>query len=85
MNEIPIFKNDDEEATFWDTHSPLDFIKDPIPEKVITKGPKDKVITFRLDSKSRKELDELAKTHNVGPSLLARLIVLSALGHKSSH
>ena len=75
--EIPIFKTDEEEADFWDTHSPLDFIPEPISEEVRIKL--DKVMSFRLDSRSRLKLEKLAAKHDVGVSILIRLIVMSAL------
>jgi len=76
---IPVFKTEEEEAEFWDKHSPLDFILEPTPETIKVKMPKDRVITIRLDSKSQLKLDRIAREHNVGPSTFARLIIMSAL------
>jgi len=77
MAGIPLFRTEAEEAEFWDQHSPLDFIPEPVPEKVTIL--KDQLITFRLDSQSRLKLEKLARSSNLGPSTLARLLVMSAL------
>lgn len=80
--KIPVFKSEEEEADFWDKHSPLDFFEDPEAEAVVVKLPKDQVVCIRLDSENLKKLKRLAADHNVGPSTLARLILMSALRNR---
>lgn len=77
--EIPVFKSDEEEAEFWDTHSPLDFLEEPDAKLVKVKAPKDRMVVIRLDSGTRQKLEKLAAEHNVGPSTFVRLILMSAL------
>lgn len=77
--KIPIFKTDEEEAEYWDTHSPLDSIPEPISEEVRIKLPLDKIMSFRLDGRSWLKLKKLAIKHDVGISTLTRLIIMSAL------
>lgn len=78
VRETPEFATDEQEAEYWDTHSPLD-TAEPAAEKVRVKLPKDRPITIRLDGKSRRKLDELAAESGLGPSTLARLILMSAI------
>jgi len=75
----PVFESQEQEAEFWDSHSPLDYGPEPKLLKVIVKAPKDRVITIRLDSKYRAKLEELATVYHLGPSTLARFILSSAI------
>jgi antitoxin component of RelBE/YafQ-DinJ toxin-antitoxin module len=76
---IPQFETEEQEAEYWDSHSPLDVIAEPRAQKVRVKGTKDKTITIRLDSESRSKLDRLAAEHKLGPSSFARLILMSVI------
>lgn len=78
-NKIPLFKSEEEEADFWDKHSPLDFIPKPQLEVVKVKALKCRILCIRLDSESRSKLEMLASQHHVGPSTFARLIVMSVI------
>jgi predicted transcriptional regulator len=80
----PRFKSEEEEAEHWDTHSPLDLGAEPRAEKVGVRGAKDRPVTIRLDSETRRKLEELAAKRGVGPSTLARSILTSAIEHKGS-
>jgi antitoxin component of RelBE/YafQ-DinJ toxin-antitoxin module len=76
---IPQFETDEQEAKYWDSHSPLDLVAEPRAQKVRVRGAKDKMITIRLDSESRSKLDRLAAEQGLGPSSFARLILMSVI------
>ncbi len=76
---MPKFESEEKEAEYWDTHSPLDRGAEPKTQKVQVRGAKDRPITIRLDSETRRKLEELAAQRGVGPSTLARSILLSAI------
>jgi hypothetical protein len=71
--------DEDHEAEYWDTHSPLDTVAEPESQKVVVRGMKDRPITIRLDSESRLELEKLATKQGLGPSTFARTILMSAI------
>lgn len=76
---IPEFRNEDEEAEFWDTHSPLDYIPEPKPQKAQVRIPKDSPLTIRLDSEYRNKLESLASNYKMGASTLARAIITNTI------
>jgi len=76
---IPEFTNEEQEAEFWETHSPLDYEPVQRPRRVKAKMPKDRPITIRLDSDSRKRLQEMAEVYHLGSSTLARLVITAAI------
>ena len=74
---LPKFRTEEEEAKYWDTHSPLEHfdISDFKPLRVV----KDRPITIRLDRQTRQRLDEIARIYKIGPSTLARIIIDSVV------
>src|SRR4030042_383000 len=81
---LPRFKSEEEEAEHWDTHSPLDLGAEPRAEKVGVRGAKDRPVTIRLDSETRRKLEELAARRGMGPSTLARSILIAAIERNGS-
>lgn len=81
---VPQFETEEEEAEYWDTHSPLDVAAEPEAQQVRVRVPKDRPITIRLDSESRGKLERLAAERGLGPSTFARLILMSAIEHRES-
>jgi len=79
---IPQFETEEQEAEYWDTHSPLDVAAEPEAQGVRVRVPKDRPITIRLDSESRAKLERLAAERGLGPSTFARLILTSAIEHR---
>ena len=75
----PKFETEEQEAEYWDTHSPLDLAAEPKVQKVRVRGAKDRPITIRLDSVTRQKLNELATERGLGPSTFARSILMSAI------
>jgi len=76
---MPQFETEEQEAEYWDTHSPLDVVAEPKAQRVRVRAAKDKPITIRLDSESRSKLEKLAAEQGLGPSTLARLILRSVI------
>jgi len=76
--KLPRFKSSDEEARFWDTHSPLDF-----PEfkevKVEIARPLGHVLAVRLDAKTIGQLGDIGRSKGLGASTLARMWLLERL------
>lgn len=79
VKKIPKFKSYQEEAKFWDTHSIADFKKELKKTKLEVKKPLKMTFTVRLDPKTVKELDSVAKEKGVGPRTLARMWLLEKL------
>jgi hypothetical protein len=77
---IPEFKNIEEEAEFWDTHSVLDF-----PDEFEYVGfeepraKKEAPISVRLDRTDRNRLKAEAEKMGIGPSTLARIWIKERL------
>jgi len=80
---LPEFKNEAQEAEYWDEHSPLDLITKPRVQKIKIRGAKDRPITIRLDNDTRDKLNKLAAEQNMGPSTLARLVLTQAVERKN--
>lgn len=78
-DHIPQFETEEQEAEYWDKHSPLDLATEPKAQRVRAKIPKDRPITIRLDSVSRSKLEKLAVEQGLGPSTFARHILVSAI------
>ena len=76
---VPQFETEEQEAEYWDSHSPLELAAEPKAQKVRVRGVKDRPITVRLDSESRSKLDRLAAERGLGPSSFARLILMSVI------
>ena len=76
---VPTFKTEEQEAEYWDTHSPLEVLSEPGFEEIRVKVPKDRPITIRLDSESRAKLNLLAAERKIGPSTFARLVLMRAV------
>lgn len=76
---ISQFETEEQEAGYWDTHSPLDLVAEPKAQRVAVRGAKDRSITIRLDSESRSNLDKLAAEQGLGSSTFARLILTSVI------
>ena len=76
---LPQFRTEEEEAKYWDTHSPLEHFDISDFEPLQVKALKTRLITIRLDSRTRQKLDKIAKIRKVGPSTLARIFIINAL------
>lgn len=76
--KIPRFKSYEEEADFWDTHSPLDYgtWKEV---KLEVARPLEHILGVRLDAKTIDLLTKLGDEIGVGPSTLVRIWVMEKL------
>ena len=61
-SKIPRFKNYEEEAEFWDTHSVADFLDELEEVELKVKGPLNHIFSVSLDGKSLTELLAVAKS-----------------------
>jgi len=83
-SRIPEFKNIQEEAEFWDTHSTTEFEDEWEPmdediEFIVVRGQPKKPMTIRLEPDVVTLLTQEAKSVGVGASTLARMAVLKYL------
>lgn len=80
-NIVPVFKSRQEEARFWNEHSPLDFPDYWRDEEVVVQKHlrHEVVLSVRLDEDTLKKLEELAGRRHVGKSTLARMLIIEGL------
>lgn len=74
-NRIPAFKTEDEERTFWATHSPLDYFDSSSIRKVVFPNLKPSLqsISIRIPSDMLAELKALANKMDVAYQSLAKV------------
>lgn len=80
-SRIPAFKTIEEEAAFWDTHSSEEFADELTPVETIkfVKARSKKALTIRVDEDTFEELTREAREKGIGPSTLARMLILEHL------
>jgi len=78
---IPTFKTIEEEAAFWDTHSSEEFADELTPVEHVKFVParSKKALTVRFDEETFEELSREAREKGIGPSTLARMVILEHL------
>jgi hypothetical protein len=83
-SRIPIFKTIQEEAAFWDTHSSEEFVDELIPVENVkfVKARSKKALTVRFDEDTFEELTREASEKGIGPSTLARMLIVEHLRAK---
>jgi len=82
--KIPGFKNEKDEAEFWDTHDTTDYIDDTIEvenivldESVLPQ--KKKAVTFRIEEKYINQLKNIAQKKAIGYQTLMRMFIVEKL------
>lgn len=75
---IPKFKSYEEEADFWDTHSPLDYGTWKEVKLEVVK-PLEHILGVRLDAKTIDRLTEVGSEVGIGPSTLVRMWIMEKL------
>lgn len=75
---MPRFKSYEEEASFWDTHSPLDYgtwkeVKIEVAKPLVH------ILGVRLDAETIDQLTKLGSEMGIGPSTLVRIWVIEKL------
>lgn len=85
VSKIPEFKNREEEAKFWDTHSFADYWEEfkDVDLVVELHKPKDETIIVRLQKGLKGKLEKIARSKGLNMSSLARLWLMEKL--QSSH
>ena len=80
-SRIPTFKTIEEEAAFWDTHSSEEFADEltPVENVKFVKARPKKALTVRFDEDTFEELAREASEKGIGPSTLARMLILEHL------
>ena len=79
-HSLPEFKSLEEEAAFWDIHSPLDYPGEWIEaEDVEVIEPLGHILAVRLDAALLQRLGVAARERGVEPSTLARAWILERL------
>ncbi len=77
---IPVFASREEEARFWDTHSPLDYPEEfEEVEDLRFARPLNHVLTIRLDARVSERLAQVGRRKGLGSSTLARMWLLERL------
>ena len=79
ISRIPNFKNLEEEAKFFETHSIADFQDEFKTVKVKFAKNLSEGITIRLDSDTLAKLRSQARERGIGPTTLARMWVIEHL------
>jgi predicted DNA binding CopG/RHH family protein len=80
IKHIPKFKNEDEEAKFWDTHSVTDYLHE-LKEVHNVKFPKPRkrLVSMRLDYNQINSLKQVAASKGIGYLTLIRLWIYERL------
>ena len=79
MKKVPRFRNREEEAQFWETHSTTEFEDEFEEVKVKVARPLKHILAVRLDARTIDRLAEVGRAKGLGPSTLARMWLLERL------
>ncbi|MDO8669843.1 MAG: CopG family antitoxin, partial [Dehalococcoidia bacterium] len=78
--QIPEFRSVEEEADFWESHSPLDYPDEWTEAKQTrVQRPLGHVLGVRLDAKTLDKLAGIGRNKGIGPSTLARIWIMERL------
>lgn len=84
ITQIPQFKNYQDEARFWDTHSIADFSSEMKRVKANIRKPIKMTFSGRLDKETINKLDNIAKEKGMGARTLAQMWLLAKLKEQYS-
>jgi hypothetical protein len=86
IKRIPKFKSQEEEASFWDTHSPLDYPDDikEVQAEVAKPLKHMQVMSVRVDDALIKHMQQVAAKKHIGITTLARMYIAEGLERESS-
>lgn len=75
ISKIPKFKNTEDEAKFWDTHSFVDFEDETEDVDIVVElaKPRDETLVLRLQKTMKEKLARLAAKKGINVSTLARI------------
>lgn len=74
-SRIPAFKNYQEEAAFWDTHSFTEFLDETKPVNLHFAKNLSQKLAVRLDTQTLTAVQQEAHRKGIGPSTLVRMLV----------
>lgn len=83
MPRLPRFKDEKEEAEFWDKHDSTEYLEDTEPVDVVfvDARPK-KQISLRMEPSVIEELKAIARTKGIGYQTLIRMWVMERLAQE---
>ena len=86
VKKIPKFKNIKEEARFWDTHDVSDYLleMEEVKTSFDLSAPKEEILTIRVQSNLKKQLEKIAKSYGINLSTLLRIWLVDKLKEKES-
>ncbi len=79
MGKIPKFKNEEEEALYWDKESIVDHLDEFEPVEIEVRSPLVHNLSIRLDGEDMSRLRELGKRRGIGTTTIARMLLRQAL------
>lgn len=79
MGKIPNFKNEEDEALYWDRESVVDHLDEFEPVAIEVRAPLVHNLSIRLDSEDMRRLRELGQRRGVGTTTAARMLLRQAL------
>ena len=81
LKKIPAFKNYEEEARFWDTHSFADYWNEftDIDLKVELHKPRNETLVVRIQKSLKDKLRAIARSKGIDVSTLARILLTEKL------
>lgn len=84
MGRLPEFKDEKEEAEFWETHDSTEFLEETEPVEVtfVDARPPKKQISIRLDPEAIGRLKAIAARKGVGYQTLIRMWVMERLAQE---
>lgn len=79
--KIPSFKNYEEEANFWDTHSVTDFEDETEDVDIVFEldKPRDETVMLRLQKDIKDRLEKKARLNGLNVSTLIRMLIMKDL------
>ena len=93
--KIPIFKSEQEEIEFWDSHSSVDYLEDTedvkeqielsseLQKKILNRKQRKKLLTIRLDQELIDRTKKIAKRKAIGYQTLMRMWIAEGLNREN--
>jgi len=80
-SKVPSFSTPEEEAVFWESHSPLDFPGEfeTVEAELDRPVRHERVLSIRLDEMTITKMEALARQRHIGKSTLARMLIVQGL------
>src|SRR6266849_5358955 len=78
-SRIPHFKTIEDEAAYWESHSPLDYPEEFQEVAVKVERSLGHILGVRLEAKTIDQLAAIGRKKGIGPSTLARIWIMERL------